>query len=87
MMSPRLMPILNHICSVSGKARLRTASSCWISTAQVTASTTLGNSAISASPQVLMTRPSWRVIRAAMLSRLVRRRLSVPASSCSMSCV
>jgi hypothetical protein len=58
--------------------------SCWISTAHCTASTTLANSAITASPQVFTIRPSWRATNPAMAVRERRSVASVPASSASM---
>ena len=47
---PRLTPMRNCICCFSGTEALRSAISFWISTAQRTASTMLGNSATTPSP-------------------------------------
>ena len=53
-------------------------------TAQRTASTTEANSAITASPQVFTSRPSWASNCSRMMARARRRRSSVAASSASI---
>ena len=72
-----------HSC-VSGRVRLLLEISCWISIAHCTASTTLANSAITASPQVLTIRPSWRSTKRVIAVRWRCSSASVPASSASM---
>jgi hypothetical protein len=59
----------NHICFAFGSARFSDDSESWISTAQRTASTTLENSAMTASPQVFTCRPSWRAKSSAIIER------------------
>src|SRR5882757_2018294 len=82
--SPRLMPMRNRMRCAWGGSGSWLEISCWISTAHCTASTTLANSAMTASPQVLTIRPSWRSTNPAMAARWRRSVANVPVSSASM---
>jgi hypothetical protein len=78
------MPMRNCSRSAGARPALRWRSAFCTSTAQRTAETALGNSAMTLSPAVLAMRPPcWRM-RESMMLRAASRRFSVRSSSAPM---